>query len=90
MQLKATIERVFLDAKAATKTYEAARVSLASQNEAYKNAQERYNFGAMTLFDFDQVRNRLVTAQSSLIRAKYDYVFKSKVLKFYYGESILD
>jgi outer membrane protein len=90
LRLKATIERVFLDAKAATKTYEAAQTSLVSQNEAYKNAQERYNFGAMTLFDFDQVRNRLVNAQSSLIRAKYDYVFKSKVLKFYYGESILE
>ena len=90
LRLKATIERVFLDAKAASKTYEAALKSLTSQREAFKNAQERYNFGAMTLFDFDQVRNRLVNAESSLIRAKYDYVFKSKVLKFYYGESIFD
>ena len=44
----------------------------------------------MTLFEFDQVRNRLVNAESTLIRSKFDYVFKSKVLKFYYGESILD
>lgn len=90
LRLKATIERVFLDAKAAAKTYEASLTSLASQREAFKNAQERYNFGAMTLFDFDQVRNRLVNAEASLIRAKYDYVFKSKVLKFYYGESVFD
>ena len=90
LQLKATIERVFLDAKSAAKTYESAQKSLASQQEAFKNAQERYNFGAMTLFDFDQVRNRYVNSQSSLIRAKFDYVFKSKVLKFYYGESIID
>ena len=90
LRLKATIERVYLDAKAAAKTYESAQKSLTSQTEAFKNAQERYNFGAMTLFDFDQVRNRLVNAESSLIRAKYDYVFKTKVLKFYYGENILD
>jgi outer membrane protein len=89
LQLKETIQRAFLDAKAAAKSFQAAQKSLEAQNEAYKNAQERYNLGAMTLFDFDQVRNRLVDAQSTLIRSKYDYVFKSQVLKFYYGESII-
>lgn len=90
LQLQQTIQKVFLDAKSAAKTYEAAKTSLEAQQEAFKNAQERYNYGAMTLFDFDQVRNRLVNAESTLIRSKYDYVFKTKVLKFYYGESILD
>ena len=63
---------------------------LDAQQEAFKNAQQRYTFEAITSFEFDQVRNRLVNAESALIRAKYDYVFKSKVLKFYYGESVLD
>jgi outer membrane protein len=90
LNLQQIIQRAFLDAKAALKSYEAAKTSLEAQQEAFKNAQERYNFGAMTLFEFDQVRNRLVNAESTLIRSKYDYVFKSKVLKFYYGESILD
>ncbi len=90
LNLQQIIQRAFLDAKAALKSYEAAKTSLEAQQEAYKNAQERYNFGAMTLFEFDQVRNRLVNAESTLIRSKFDYVFKSKVLKFYYGESILD
>ncbi len=90
IQLRQTIEQAFLDSKAAAKTYEAAQISLAAQKEAFKNAQERYNFGAMTLFDFDQVRNRLVNAEGALIRAKYDYVFKTKVLQFYYGDLRLD
>lgn len=90
LNLQQIIQRAFLDAKAALKSYEASKSSLEAQQEAFKNAQERYNFGAMTLFEFDQVRNRLVNAESTLIRAKFDYVFKSKVLKFYYGESILD
>lgn len=90
LNLQQTIQRAFLDAKAALKSYEAAKTSLEAQQEAFKNAQERYNFGAMTLFDFDQVRNRLVNAESTLIRSKFDYVFKSKVLQFYYGESIFE
>jgi len=44
----------------------------------------------MTQFDFDQVRTRLVNAQSALIRSKYDYVFKTKVLQFYAGDLVLE
>ncbi|CAL2082293.1 TolC family protein [Tenacibaculum sp. 190524A02b] len=90
LQLQQTIEQAFLDAKAAAKTYEAAQVSLEAQKEAFKNAQVSYDYGTMTQFDYDQVRNRLVNAEGAMIRAKYDYVFKTKVLKFYFGESIID
>ncbi len=90
LTLKQTIEQSFLDVRTALKSYEAAKISLESQEEAFKNAQERYNFGAMTQFDFDQVRTRLVNAQATLIRSKYDYVFKTKVLQFYAGDLVLD
>ena len=90
LQLQQTIEQAFADAKAASKTFEAATISLKSQREAFKNAQESYNLGATTLFDFDLVRNRLVSAESALIRAKYDFVFKTKVLQFYNGNLNLD
>lgn len=88
--LQQTIEQAFVDAKAAVKAYEAAKVSLESQQEAFKNAEASFNLGAMTVFDFDLVRNRLVNAESTLIRNKYDFVFKTKVLQFYYGELNLD
>lgn len=90
LKLKQTIEQAFLDVKSALKSYEAAKISLQAQKEAFKNAQERYNYGAMTLFDFDRVRSRLVNAQGTMIRSKYDYVFKTKVLQFYSGELVLE
>jgi outer membrane protein len=88
--LKQTIEQAFLDVRSGLKTFQAAKISLVAQQEAFKNAQERYNYGAMTLFDFDLVRTRLVSAESTMIRSKYDYVFKTKVLQFYSGELILE
>ena len=88
--LKQTIEQAFLDVKSSLKAYEAANISLEAQKEAFKNAQERYNYGAMTLFDFDLVRTRLVNAESTMIRSKYDYVFKTKVLQFYSGDLVLE
>ena len=90
IQLKQTIEQAFLDVKAAAKSYQAAKISLAAQKEAFKNSQQRYNFGDMTLFDFDQVRTRLVNAEGAMIRSKYDYVFKTKILQFYSGELVLE
>tara|TARA_R110002072_G_scaffold238065_1_gene395477 strand:+ start:3626 stop:4951 length:1326 start_codon:yes stop_codon:yes gene_type:complete len=90
LNLKQTIEQSFLDVKTALKTFEASKISLEAQEEAFKNAQESYNFGAMTQFDFDQVRTRLVNAEAALIRSKYDYVFKTKVLQFYAGDLTLE
>jgi outer membrane protein len=90
LQLKQTIEQAFLDVKSGLKTFEAAKISLEAQQEAFKNAQERYNYGVITLFDFDLVRTRLVNAEGAMIRSKYDYVFKTKVLQFYYGDLILE
>ncbi len=90
LNLKQTIEQSFLDVKTALKAYEASKISLQAQEEAFKNAQEMYNFGAMTQFDFDQVRNRVVSAEATLIRSKYDYVFKTKVLQFYAGELVFE
>ena len=90
LNLKQTIEQSFLDTRTALKSFEAAKISLEAQQESFKNAQQRYNFGAMTQFDFDQVRTRLVNAQATLIRSKYDYLFKTKVLQFYAGDLILE
>lgn len=83
--LRATIERAFIDAKTSLKTFEATKKSVIAQEEAFRIAQERYDLGVLTSFDFDQVRNQLVHAQSSFIRAKYNFVFRTKFLEFYYG-----
>lgn len=88
VSLETNIQRAFTDAKAALKAYEAAKKSLDAQQLAFDNAQERYNIGAMNAFDIEQSRIRLINAESSLINAKYDFVFKTKVLDFYLGKPI--
>ena len=86
--LESTIQRAFTDAQAALKTYAAAQKSLDSQQLAFDNSQERYNIGVMNAFDLEQIRIRLINAEASLINAKYDFVFKTKVLDFYTGKPI--
>jgi outer membrane protein len=86
--LRATVERAYIDAKTSLKTFEATKKSVEAQEEAFRTAQERYNLGVLTSFDFDQVRNQLINAKSSFIRAKYNFIFKTKFLEFYYGMPI--
>ncbi len=87
--LRENIERAYISAKATLKEHEAATKSLEAQELAFNFAQERYALGATNSFDFEQVKNRLVSAKSAVIRAKYNYVFRTKVLEFYYGIPIV-
>jgi outer membrane protein len=88
LNLETNIQRAFTDAQAALKTFTASQKSLESQELAFSNSQDRYNLGAMNSFDLEQARIRLINAESSLINAKYDFVFKTKVLDFYLGKTI--
>jgi len=89
LDLESNIQRAFTAAKAAFRTYEAAKTSLESQKLSFKNSQERYSIGSMNSFDLEQARIRLLNAESSLVNAKYDFVFKTKVLDFYLGKTIV-
>jgi len=88
LDLEANIQRAFTDANAALKAYEAAQKSVRAQKLAFQNSQERYNLGTMNTFDLEQSRIQLINAQSRLINAKYDFVFKTKVLDYYLGKPI--
>ncbi|MGY0393487.1 TolC family protein [Bizionia sp. KMM 8389] len=83
--LRTNIEQAYADAKAAYKQFQASETSLSAQEEAFNNAQDSYDLGVMNSFEFEQVRNRFVNAQANLINAKYNFVFKTKVLDFYLG-----
>ena len=43
----------------------------------------------MNAFDFNQSQTLYSNAQSDVIRAKYDYIFKVKVVELYFGIPII-
>jgi outer membrane protein len=89
IKLRESIEQAYADAKAALQQFISSETSLVAQEELFKNAQISYNSGIMTSFDFDQVRSRLVNAQSSMVNAKYNFIFRTKLLEYYYGIPIV-
>ena len=85
LDLESTVYQAYNDTKGAQKAYEAALKTLTARKEAFTYSQERYNVGLLNAFDFNQSRTQLETAESDVIRTKYDYIFKLKVLEYYFG-----
>jgi outer membrane protein len=88
VDLESNIQLAFSDAKAALKSYISSNKSVIARQLSFDNAKERYNIGALNSLDLEQNRTQLVNSQSSLIQAKYDFIFKSKVLDFYLGKPL--
>ena len=85
LDLESTVYQAYVDAKGALKSYEAAKLAVESQELAYDYAKERYDVGLTNAFDFSQSKLRFDNANIELNRAKYDYIFKLKVLELYFG-----
>lgn len=63
------------------KAYEAAA-------ESYKYAEDRYEIGKSTVFEFNEAQTKLLSSKSEQIQAKYEFLFRAKILDFYRGEEI--
>lgn len=85
LDLESTVYQAYVDAKGSLKSYEAAKTALESQQLAYEYAKERYDVGLTNAFDFSQSKLRFDNAKIELNRAKYDYIFKLKVLELFFG-----
>ncbi len=90
LDLEANVYQAYTDARGALKAYEAALVAREAQVLAYEYATERYNVGMTNAFDFSQAKFNLENAESEVVRTKYDYIFKLKVLELYFGVPITD
>ncbi|MFM7487699.1 MAG: TolC family protein [Cytophagales bacterium] len=87
-RLRQAIETAYNDATAATKTYNSSARAVKAREEAFRMTKQRYDAGATNYVDYQVSENNLFAAKSDLVRAKYDLIFKKKVLDFYQGKPI--
>ena len=85
LDLQRNVYTAFADAKGALNAYESSVAALEARQGAYNYATEKYSVGLMNSFDFNQSQTLLTNAQSEVLRTKYDYIFKIKILEFYFG-----
>ncbi|TDQ78173.1 outer membrane protein [Sphingobacterium yanglingense] len=89
LDLERNIYTAYSDAKGALETYMATKEMLKAREEAFRYTKERYENGMATGFDYNQSQTLLVNIQSDLLRTKYDYLFRTKILEFYFGIPII-
>jgi len=86
--LRKEIEQAYTNALAAFKRYIANQKTVISSKEAFRYTEEKFNVGMINSVEYNQSKNNLSTAQSNLLQAKYEYIFRTKILDFYNGKSI--
>ncbi len=87
-QLYKTIEQAHQDAHAALQRYRATEKNVQALEESFRYTEQRFNVGMVNTIEYNDAKNRLSAAQSELLQAKYEYVFRVTVLDFYIGRPI--
>ena len=82
-QLRKNMEQAYADQLAAYKKYQATQKAVIAFKEAFTYINERYELGMVNSYEFNESKNKLITAESDELRAKYDLIFKVKLYEFY-------
>lgn len=90
LDVERNVYTAYTDAFAAKESFEAAKTTLEARLLSHNYAKERYEVGLMNVFDFNQAQTLLVNAQSEVLRTKYDYLFRIKILEFYFGIPLIE
>jgi outer membrane protein len=86
--LRQNVETSYNDAVAAFKTYNSSTRQVSAREEAFRMTKQRFENGAANYVEYQVAENDLFGAKSDLVRAKYDFIFKKKILDFYQGKQI--
>ena len=87
-QLKTDVQNAIASARAAKKQFEAATKTFEAQKAAYDAADKRLASGSGNSFELTQAKNNLDTAERDVTVAKYDYLFRLKIVEFYEGKKL--
>jgi outer membrane protein len=87
-QLKTDVQNAIASARAAKKQFEASTKTFEAQKAAYDAADKRLASGSGNSFELTQAKNNLDTAERDVTVAKYDYLFRLKIVEFYEGKKL--
>ncbi|SMC59900.1 TolC family protein [Pedobacter africanus] len=87
--LNKIIYQAVADLKAAESTNESAIKTFNAQKEAFSVIEQRYNVGLVNSLDYSTSLTKRNKAEIDMIRAKYDLLFKAKVIDYYLGKQIV-
>ena len=87
-KLRKNIESSYADAIGAYQTFIARKKSVDALKESFIYTEEKFNVGMVNATDYNVSKIQLANAESDLSSAKFDYIFKTKILDFYLGREL--
>ncbi|MEY3366908.1 MAG: hypothetical protein RI973_63 [Bacteroidota bacterium] len=87
-QLKNDVQQALANARAGRRNWDAASTASEAARIAFENAEKRFQLGSINNLQLLTARNTYDVANTNLIVAKYDYIFRLKIVDFYLGREI--
>ncbi|MFT3823409.1 MAG: TolC family protein [Chitinophagaceae bacterium] len=87
-QLRQAIEENYFNMTAALETYKSAAEQVTAFTESFHATEARFNAGAVNTVDYMVAKNNVDRANVNLITARYNYLFRTKILDYYQGRLI--
>ena len=87
-QLYKTIVQAYTDAQGALNKYMSAKSAYETSQVSFTYAEQKFNAGVLNSFDFNNSKNRVLRTETDMLNAKYDFIFKLKVLDYYQGKPL--
>ena len=82
------IQQAWYNAAAAISKYHSSRAATEASDESFLLTRKKYECGQANAVEYNEARQNLVKAQSDELQAKYEYLFRIKILDFYQGTPI--
>jgi outer membrane protein len=79
------VQTAYLDLQLAEQQLQVAEVRLQAADRALEMSQTRYDVNAATLVELTQAQTAQLSAASSLVNARYELVFRSRLMDYYLG-----
>jgi outer membrane protein len=86
--LNKVIAQAVADLRAADSRYQSTLNTFNAQKDAFTVIEERYNVGLVNSLDYNTARTNRNKAEIDFIQAKYDLLFRSKVIDYYLGKPV--
>ena len=79
------IQQAWYTALASESKYTSSSTAANASMESFKLMSEKYDNGKANAVEYNEAKQNLMKAQSDELQAKYEYLFRTKILDFYKG-----
>jgi outer membrane protein len=83
--LRSDIETAQTTAVAAMNRFISNQKAVSSMKEAFRYSEEKFSVGLVNAVEYNTAKTKLAKSESDLLQAKYEFIFRSKILDFYRG-----